>query len=64
MTLVIDRLLAMGLLRMIKLFAWESKINDRLRAKREDELVWIRKGRIMNLLNMNLKFVVVSASRR
>ncbi|KZV91547.1 P-loop containing nucleoside triphosphate hydrolase protein [Exidia glandulosa HHB12029] len=48
----------MGLLRMIKLFAWENKINDRLRAKREDELVWIRKGRIMNLLNMNLNYWV------
>ncbi|KZV98610.1 P-loop containing nucleoside triphosphate hydrolase protein [Exidia glandulosa HHB12029] len=45
----------MGVLRMIKLFAWESKINERLREKREDELVWIRKGRIMNLVNMNLK---------
>ena len=48
----------MGTLRMIKMFAWESKINERLREKREEELVWIRKGRIMNLLNMNLKCVL------
>ena len=40
------------------MFAWESKINERLREKREEELVWIRKGRIMNLLNMNLKCVL------
>ncbi|KAH7073426.1 hypothetical protein BKA62DRAFT_734051, partial [Auriculariales sp. MPI-PUGE-AT-0066] len=46
----------MGLLRMIKLFGWESKINERLREKREDELVWIKKGRLLNLLNMNLNY--------
>jgi len=47
----------MGLLRMIKLFGWETKINERLRDKREEELVWIKKGRLLNLLNMNLKCV-------
>lgn len=45
----------MGLLRMIKMFAWEGKIAERLREKREEELEWIRKGRILNILNMNLK---------
>lgn len=48
----------MGLLRMIKLFAWEGRISERLREKREDELDWIRKWRLLNLINMNLKYVL------
>ncbi|KAH7100034.1 ATP-binding cassette transporter [Auriculariales sp. MPI-PUGE-AT-0066] len=47
-----------GLLRMIKLFAWESLVSERLRDKREDEIVWIRKGRLLNVLNMNLKYLI------
>ena len=49
--------LVMSLLRMIKLFGWEGKISERLREKREDELVWIKQGRIWSLVNMNLKLV-------
>ncbi|EJD51853.1 ATP-binding cassette transporter [Auricularia subglabra TFB-10046 SS5] len=52
----------MGLLRMIKLFAWEKKIEERLQEKREDELVWIRKARIMSLLNMNLNYWIPLAT--
>ncbi|KAH7097832.1 ATP-binding cassette transporter [Auriculariales sp. MPI-PUGE-AT-0066] len=48
----------MGLLRMIKLFGWEKNINQRLREKREAELVWIKKGRILNLLNTNLNYLI------
>lgn len=45
----------MGLLRMIKLLAWEPKIRERLSEKREDELTWIWKTRALALINMNLK---------
>jgi hypothetical protein len=31
----------MNVLRMIKLFGWESKMLARVNAKREDELYWI-----------------------
>ncbi|EJD52269.1 P-loop containing nucleoside triphosphate hydrolase protein, partial [Auricularia subglabra TFB-10046 SS5] len=48
----------MGLLRMIKMFAWEPKIHERLSVKREDELEWIRKARTMTLVNMNLNFAI------
>ncbi|KAH7101269.1 ATP-binding cassette transporter [Auriculariales sp. MPI-PUGE-AT-0066] len=44
-----------GILRTIKLFGWESLINERVHEKREDELVWIKKGRFVNILNSNLK---------
>ncbi|KZV91533.1 P-loop containing nucleoside triphosphate hydrolase protein [Exidia glandulosa HHB12029] len=47
-----------GLLRMIKLFAWEPKIEERMSAKREDELTWIWKTRAMALVNMNLNFAI------
>ncbi|EJD51854.1 hypothetical protein AURDEDRAFT_82731 [Auricularia subglabra TFB-10046 SS5] len=47
---------AVSLLRMIKLFAWENKVTERLQVKREEELVWVRKGRIMNLINIHLNY--------
>ncbi|KAH7099122.1 ATP-binding cassette transporter [Auriculariales sp. MPI-PUGE-AT-0066] len=48
----------MGLLRMIKLFGWEIKINEQLRERREEELVWIKKGQLLKLLNLNLNYCV------
>ncbi|KAH7108534.1 hypothetical protein BKA62DRAFT_682512 [Auriculariales sp. MPI-PUGE-AT-0066] len=48
----------MNLLRMIKLFAWEPRVQERLSEKREEELHWIWKTRVMTLVNMNLKLLV------
>ncbi|KAH7097252.1 hypothetical protein BKA62DRAFT_751274 [Auriculariales sp. MPI-PUGE-AT-0066] len=48
----------MNLVRMIKLFAWERKVQDRLSEKREDELLWIWKTRILTLVNVNLNFTI------
>ena len=48
---VLTCLPVMNVLRMIKLFGWESKISERLRGKREDELHWIRKIRIWTVIN-------------
>lgn len=45
----------MNVLRMIKLFGWEAKMNTRIEEKRETEIKWIRKQQILNLLNNNLK---------
>ena len=50
-------LLVMNILRMIKLFGWESKISERLSGKREDELHWIKKIRIWTVINNNLTSV-------
>jgi hypothetical protein len=50
----------MNVLRMIKLFAWEAKVNQRMYEKREDELLWTKKRQFLQLLNMNAKYVRMS----
>ena len=47
----------MNVLRMIKLFGWEAKIDKRIDDKREVELIWTWKTKILELLNNNLKCV-------
>ena len=47
--------IAMGILRMIKLFGWEPKIAARLAEKREQELQFIKIRQILNLINGNIK---------
>ncbi|KAH9169370.1 P-loop containing nucleoside triphosphate hydrolase protein [Lactarius sanguifluus] len=44
----------MAILRMIKLFGWESKISARLVEKREQELRYIKMRQILNLINGNI----------
>ncbi|KAF7353853.1 P-loop containing nucleoside triphosphate hydrolase protein [Mycena venus] len=39
----------MSLLRMIKLFAWEKKTQDRISEAREDELKWLWKSKALQL---------------
>jgi len=46
---------AMNVLRMIKLFGWENKMNAKISEKRDEELVWLRKRLILDLINNNLK---------
>lgn len=36
----------MNVLRMIKMFGWERKIQSRIDEKREEELKWIWKARV------------------
>jgi hypothetical protein len=45
----------MNVLRMIKLFGWESKMNERLADKRKEELVWLWKRKLLDLLTNNIK---------
>jgi len=47
--------LAMNVLRMIKLFGWEKKMNEQIREKREVELTWIWKFKLLDLANNALK---------
>jgi len=49
----------MNVLRMIKLFAWEPKIKQQMLEKREEELKWVKKRQLLQLLNMTLKCVRV-----
>jgi len=47
----------MNVLRMIKLFAWEGKVKQKMYEKREEELLWTKKRQFLQLLNMNAKYV-------
>ncbi|KAF7977580.1 hypothetical protein HWV62_3166 [Athelia sp. TMB] len=48
--------LALGVLRMIKLFGWENKMNEKMRNIREQELYWQRKSQILKIVNNNVNF--------
>ncbi|KAI0774725.1 multidrug resistance-associated ABC transporter [Trametes elegans] len=48
----------MSVIRMIKLFGWEPRVSDQLAKKREDELKYIKKYKILELINGNVNFVV------
>ncbi|KAI0329604.1 multidrug resistance-associated ABC transporter [Cubamyces sp. BRFM 1775] len=48
----------MSVIRMIKLFGWEPKVTDQLAKKREDELRFIRKYKILELVNGNVNYVI------
>jgi hypothetical protein len=47
----------MNVLRMIKLFGWERQMNERVAEKREEELNWLWKRQMLDLLNGMLKYV-------
>ena len=57
----LKRLKALGVLRMIKLFAWENHAKEQLTGLRETELVQIRWGRILDtalgIINSLLPFI-------
>jgi len=38
--------IAVGVLRMVKLFGWEKKMSATLKDKREEELSWIWKDKV------------------
>ncbi|EIN13416.1 P-loop containing nucleoside triphosphate hydrolase protein [Punctularia strigosozonata HHB-11173 SS5] len=48
----------MNVLRMIKLFGWERKVEGQIAEKREDELKWLWKRRLLDLLNNNVNYVI------
>ncbi|KIM25975.1 hypothetical protein M408DRAFT_330768, partial [Serendipita vermifera MAFF 305830] len=48
----------LNVLRMIKLFAWEAKVKERMYEKREEELLWTKKRQILQLLNMNANYIL------
>ncbi|KAK0459012.1 uncharacterized protein EV420DRAFT_1642713 [Desarmillaria tabescens] len=39
-----------NILRMIKMFGWEGEISKRVAGRREDELVWIKKKQLLDLV--------------
>ncbi|KAI0357911.1 P-loop containing nucleoside triphosphate hydrolase protein [Trametes cingulata] len=56
----------MNVIRMIKLFGWEPRIAAQLDKKREEELVWVRKNKLLslsiNLCNYVLPILVMLAT--
>ncbi|TFK36798.1 hypothetical protein BDQ12DRAFT_699326 [Crucibulum laeve] len=48
----------MNVLRMIKLFGWERKMNEKIADKREEELTWIWKRQLLDLVNGNLNYII------
>ncbi|KAG6827484.1 hypothetical protein H0H92_011587 [Tricholoma furcatifolium] len=44
----------MNVLRMVKLFGWEKKIEEKIAEQRDKELVWIWKRQILDMINGNL----------
>lgn len=56
----VEHLSAMNVLRMIKLFGWEKKMNEIIDEKRNKELTWIWKRQILELINGNLKYYLFS----
>jgi hypothetical protein len=48
----------MGVIRMIKMFAWGSKVMQELSDKRKEELGYLKKWYQLTLINVNIKWVI------
>lgn len=53
----------MSVIRMIKLFGWEKKIQSQIEEKREAELQWYRKREVLGLINNDIKWVFSPVGR-
>lgn len=47
----------MNVIRMIKMFGWEQRVEKQVNAKREQELSFVTKKRLFGLINQNVKCV-------
>ncbi|KAJ6504576.1 P-loop containing nucleoside triphosphate hydrolase protein [Mycena vitilis] len=50
---------AVNVLRMIKLFGWEDKMKARIGDKRDSELTWIRRRRILDMISNLVKCTLI-----
>ncbi|PCH35585.1 hypothetical protein WOLCODRAFT_107550 [Wolfiporia cocos MD-104 SS10] len=48
----------MTVIRMVKLFGWEGRLSQQLDGKRDEEISWIKKSKLWELLNNNLNHVI------
>ncbi|EJT98573.1 P-loop containing nucleoside triphosphate hydrolase protein [Dacryopinax primogenitus] len=46
----------MNVLRMVKMFGWESRVKEQIAEKRDEELKYVKQRQIMHLANLNLNF--------
>ncbi|KAI0932659.1 hypothetical protein AcW1_000282 [Taiwanofungus camphoratus] len=49
---------SMNMIRMIKLFGWEPRVTQQILDKREDELHFQKKAKLLELLNGNINYVI------
>ena len=49
--------LVMNVIRMIKLFGWEPRIMAQVNEKREEELLSVRRARLLTMWNNFFKYV-------
>ena len=50
--------LVMNVIRMVKLFGWEPRIMAQVNEKREEELVSVRRARLLTMWNNFFKYVL------
>ena len=55
MSLSNPSLVALNMIRMIKLFGWEGKMKEQIDEKRNEELVYVRKLKFMEMANEVIK---------
>ncbi|KAF8917347.1 P-loop containing nucleoside triphosphate hydrolase protein [Mucidula mucida] len=46
----------MNVLRMVKLFGWETRMDERITSRREIEMIWIKYRQLLDLLNGVVNF--------
>ena len=54
--------IVMSVLRMIKLFGWETRVRDTIAEKREEELNWVWKRKLLGVINDCAKYVNTTLS--
>lgn len=47
--------LVMSVLRMVKLFGWEPRVAEIVKERREVELKWVWKGKVLRMVNNAIK---------
>lgn len=52
----------MNVIRMIKLFGWEGKVENQIDAKRDEELKASKSQKLRALANSNVKSVILRSS--
>ncbi len=49
----------MNVLRMVKLFGWETRMDERITSRRENEMIWIKYRQLLDLLNGVVKCAIL-----
>ncbi|KAJ2926393.1 hypothetical protein H1R20_g10701, partial [Candolleomyces eurysporus] len=49
---------SMSVLRTIKMFGWERKIQEKIDQRREEELYWVWKGKLLNLFVLMVTYLI------